>query len=757
MGISPTIIAMVSNFHIGMIQETHMAAIVTSDDWWYDSGATVHVCNNRSVFKDYVETVDGHEVLMGDHHTSKVQGTGSVELNFTSRKKIVLTKNISMFRTLGRILSLGLKVVIELDKVILSKAETFIGKGYACDGMFKLSINKISTSNYLDVSLFNTMKFMCKSGLISYNNEHKDKCEIYVQAKMKRKTFPKIERNSEILELVHSDIYELNGVITRGGCRHFITFIDDHSKFTYVYLMKTKDQAFDMFKIYKSMVETQKGKKLKILRSDRGGEYFPTNFTSFCEDHGLIHQVSAPYRPQQNGVEERKNGVLVDMVNAMLVNSSLLLDLWGEALLTACHVHNRVPSKKLKQSPYEIWKERKPNLSYLRVWGCLAYYKAPDPKKTKLGPRALKSVFLRYAENSKAYRLLDLDSNVIVESRDIDFFESKFKRDSTHLDEPISIPLRDTLVDSSISHKRDLPESSNEPRRSGRARKEKNLGPDFINSQAISFLVEGNRDTVTNKIPIYLVLKMNMIQKHILKQWLPEILLFGRNPLMMKWIPKWQIKLGFYQICLRDQRQLVVKRNTDGSIQTFKARLVAQGFSQREAVDYFDTYAPVARITSIRVLLALSSIYNLYVHQMDVKTAFMNGDLDEEVYMRQQEGFVLPGNENKVCKLTKSLYGLKQAPKQWYENFDSAILSHGFMHNSGDRCIYSKFNDDYGVIVCLYVDDMLIIGTNMKGVNETKTYLSSCFRMKDLNEVDTILGIKIQKNSGGYSISQSLC
>ena len=195
------------------------------------------------------------------------------------------------------------------------------------------------------------------------------------------------------------------------------------------------------------------------------------------------------------------------------------------------------------------------------------------------------------------------------------------------------------------------------------------------------------------------------------------------------------------------------KYNTDGSIQTFK--LVAKGFRQKEGVDYFDTYAPVARISSIRVLLALASVYNLFVHQMDVKTAFLNGNLDEEIYMEQPEGFVLPRNENKVCKLVKSVYGLKQAPKQWHEKFDSVILEFGFEHNSADKCIYSKFTENYGVIICLYVDDMLIIGTNMLGVNDTKKYLSSRFQMKDLNEVDTILGVKVKRHSGGFALCQS--
>ena len=155
------------------------------------------------------------------------------------------------------------------------------------------------------------------------------------------------------------------------------------------------------------------------------------------------------------------------------------------------------------------------------------------------------------------------------------------------------------------------------------------------------------------------------------------------------------------------------------------------------------------------MLFAIASIYNLHVHQMDVKTAFLNGDLDEEIYMEQPEGFVLLGNEKKVCKLVKSLYGLKQAPKQWHEKFDNVILSHGFKHNNADKCIYSKFTNSFGVIICLYVDDLLIFGTNMQGVNDTKKYLTSQFKMKDLGEVDTILGVKVRKHSGGYSLCQS--
>ena len=163
------------------------------------------------------------------------------------------------------------------------------------------------------------------------------------------------------------------------------------------------------------------------------------------------------------------------------------------------------------------------------------------------------------------------------------------------------------------------------------------------------------------------------------------------------------------------------------------------------------------RITFIIILLALPSVYNLYVHQIDVKTIFLNEELDEDVYMEQLEGFALLGNKHKVCKLIKFLYGLKQVPKQLHEKFDYVIVEYGFKYNSVDKCIYSKFINDFDVIICLYVDDMLIISTNINVANDTKKYLTLRIKMKDLNEVDVILDIKIRKHSGGfYSLSISL-
>uniref|UniRef100_A0A2N9HGJ4 Uncharacterized protein n=1 Tax=Fagus sylvatica TaxID=28930 RepID=A0A2N9HGJ4_FAGSY len=305
-----------------------------------------------------------------------------------------------------------------------------------------------------------------------------------------------------------------------------------------------------------------------------------------------------------------------------------------------------------------------------------AYFRVPDPKRTKLGPRAIKSVFVGYAVNSKAYRLLDLSSNTIVESRDVEFIENKFINDSQI--EPKQTQESDSLVNDSLSgNKRIEPSSPSEQRRSQRVRKEKDFGPDFISYQVNVYLVEGNREKVLSKLPF--VGNVEEDPNTYSEAMASRDAAFWREKLlMMKWTQYCPTILGFLWIFLRVLIPLVVN-----------------GYLE-ENIGLMELFKPLKQ--------ALASIYKLVVHQMDVKTAFLNGDLDEEVYMDQPEGFVLPGNEKKV--------------------------SNGFKHNGADKCVYSKFTSEYGVIVCLYVDDMLIFGTNM-------------------------LGIKVKRHSEGYALCQS--
>lgn len=293
-------------------------------------------------------------------------GKGTVELFFTFGKKVTLTnvlhvpdlnRNLVSGDLLGKP---GIKSVYEAEKLILSRNGVFVGKGYSYDGMVKLciannAINNNDASAYMvdSVSLWHgrlahvgisTTKRMIKCGLIFCDNVNKfKKCEKCVKSKMVKKPFRNVERNSQLLDLIHLDICELNGILTRSGNRYFITFIDDCSRFTYVYLLKHKDEAFKMFKVYKAEVENQLRRKIKVPRSDREGEYFSNDFNIFCEENGIIHECSAPRIPEQNGLAERKNRTFLEMINAMLLNAKLPFNLWGEALLAACHILNRIP------------------------------------------------------------------------------------------------------------------------------------------------------------------------------------------------------------------------------------------------------------------------------------------------------------------------------------------------------------------------------------------------------------------------------
>ncbi|GJS93742.1 retrovirus-related pol polyprotein from transposon TNT 1-94 [Tanacetum coccineum] len=351
----------------------------------------------------------------------------------------------------------------------------------------------------------------------------------------------------------------------------------------------------------------------------------------------------------------------------------------------------------------------------------------PTPKAQKIRPKSVDCIFIGYAKNNTAYRFIihesknpDIQKNTIMESRNASFFENIFpclsKETGSSLDDKVVQDKRQRDDNDLQDERQDQTEEEEvEPRRSKRARNEKSFGPDFVSFMAIKSKIE------------------SILQNHT---WELVDLPPGCKALGYKWIFKKKMK-------------------ADGTVDKYKARLVIQGFRQREGLDYFDTYSPVTRITSIRTIIAIAALRNLEIHQMDVKTAFLNGDLEEEIYMNQPEGFIAPGQEGKVCRLVKSLYGLKQAPKQWHQKFDHTMLESGFKINECDKCVYVKDTSAGYVILCLYVDDMLIVGSNDKIIRSTKDMLKSKFDMKDMGLADVILGIKIIRTQNGLVLSQA--
>nr|GEU62440.1 zinc finger, CCHC-type [Tanacetum cinerariifolium] len=228
---------------------------------------------------------------------------------------------------------------------------------------------------------------MSKDDLIPAINENPRKYTTFMLMKITRKPFKSITRRSVILELIHSDLCDFHGTPSLGNKKYVITFIDDASRFCYVYLLHAKDEALDKFRIYKTEVDLQQNDLVITLCTDTCGEYYDPVFFQFV---GIIHETTAPYTPQENGVAERKNRALKEMVNSMLSYSGLSEGFWGEAMLTACYLLNRVPNKRNKTTPYELWYKKRPNLAFLRVSGCRAVVRLPDLKRKTLGEKELR-------------------------------------------------------------------------------------------------------------------------------------------------------------------------------------------------------------------------------------------------------------------------------------------------------------------------------------------------------------------------------
>lgn len=260
-------------------------------------------------------------------------------------------------------------------------------------------------------------------GIPQHNPTHISSCRACLHGKQTRKPFKSnipAYRASSVLELIHTDICGPISPPTHSGCRYFMVLIDDFSRYTIIFLLHYKSEAFTRFTQFVAQVETQhQPRRIQTLRSDNGGEYTSSDFLTFCQSRGISRQFTVPYTPQQNGVSERRNRTLANAVRSMLFHSSLPKSYWGEAIVTANYVQNRLPSKALPPSktPYEFWFHRKPNLSHLRVFGSIAFAKIND-SHTKLDFRTEECIFLGYSDQSKALRLERLRDKTVILSQD---------------------------------------------------------------------------------------------------------------------------------------------------------------------------------------------------------------------------------------------------------------------------------------------------------------------------------------------------
>ncbi|KAM1632105.1 hypothetical protein ACFX2K_020035 [Malus domestica] len=556
---------------------------------------------------------------------------------------------------------------------------------------------------------------------------------------------------------------------------------------TYIFWLK-KSAAFEAFKIYKAEVENKLDLKIKVVRSDRGGKYYgkydeagrrPGPFALFLEKNGIVAQYTNPGTPEQNGVSERRNRTLKDMVRSMMCCTKLPMFLWGDAIKTANYILNRAPSKSVPSTPYELWYKKKPSVFHLKVWGCKAEARAYNPLEKKLDPRTISCFFIGYPERSKGYRFYCPNHTTrIIETGRAKFIEESvgdlevesfsFEEEKELNNEQGPVVQEDVVVNSTMAASDEspslnahveseqqeivhghhdipiqvsepiVPASNTDDQNQVLLRKSQRIRRHAISDDFICYLQESEFNLGEVDDPITFKEAVTSSQhEEWLKAMKSELESMSKNGVWeLVQLPKGYKAIGCKWV-------FKTKRDSKGDIERYKARLVAKGFTQKEGIDYNETFSPVSTKDSFRVIMALVAHFDLFLHQMDVKIAFLNGDLDEEIFMKQPEGFIQEGRENLVCKLKKSIYGLKQASRQWYLKFDQVIQDYGFIENPSDECIYLKFSGRHFVILVLYVDDILLASTNLTLLHETKLFLSNRFEMKDMGEASYVLGIEI--------------
>lgn len=733
-----------------------------------DSGATNHlITKNVGHYLINVKDIE-HKITVakrGETVTARKQGNLPLIAN---EGKVVTLENVLQCEDLvtnllsvKKIEEKGLCVMFKNGKVLIEKDKNIIMQGELIGNMYVIEMK--FRIHYANSAVVGSEELLHKRMGHSFKYPSEGICEICLKGKQNRKPFlkklPDERKADDMLQVVSSDVCGKINPPTYNGMQYYVSFINNYSHFAMVYQLKKKSEVINKFKEYVALVETKTNKKVQAIRCDNGGEYSGKDFKNFCKEKGIEIIYSIPRNPEQNGISERFNRTILDKSRCMIFEAKLDKIFWGDAILTAVYLYNRLPTSTLPENrtPAEIWYGYEPDLTKIKNFGCVAYaHKPKEDRQGKLDTHSRKMIFVGYCNNG--YRLWNPETNSIVTARSVIFDEK-----STFEPRNDSGNIRPILIHESIEENQeeerevDVEEYRDEieveiennqedvnVRKSNRKKSvPRNLqdydlsNDDFNEANLMAALSVGH---LPHEIP-------KTYDEAIEKGWESAV---NNEILTLKENNTWEIVLPPPDVKLIDSKWVFSEKLIDGNL-VKKARLVARGYQQPTLEDEI-LYAPVARLATLRVLLSLAVEEDLNIHQLDVKSAFLNSTLDEAVYMKPPCGLkaYLPGQ---VCKLRKALYGLKQSPKCWYDFISQCLLELNLIKSKVDPCMFFSKN----VFLLMWVDDFLILSKSISDVERIKYYLSNKIDIKDLtNNNLRFLGLEIERCDDKIKISQKL-
>ncbi|KAL8112462.1 hypothetical protein AgCh_019968 [Apium graveolens] len=707
-----------------------------SNVWYLDNRASNHMSGQLSKFVELDKGVKG-QVRFGDGSMMAEDGN----------QFIIKGKYLWVYEGKGKLLMKVKHSTNRLYKILLDSetADCMLSK---VDEESWLWHARLGHVNFKAMSLMSAERMVVGMPKI---NPQSEVCNGCLMSKQAKKPFPGqvIYSAKEALEIIHGDLCGPITPPTVTGNRYFLLCVDDYTRVMWVYFLKSKDEAFEAFKRFRAKVEKGTKAKIKTFRTDRGGEFTSKSFNAYYEEAGITRQLTAPYSPQQNGVVERRNRTVVEMARSFLKEKSLPAIFWAEAVRYSVYILNRLPTRALSRvTPYEAWTGRKPDMGHIRIFGCLAHMKLPANQVTKLSNRSKMVIKLGKEPGSKAYRVYDPENGTVHVSRDVIFEEKKGwsweRLDTTRGDYQgtFTVVNLHTRVDKNAvegeddkdvrspeitqdghsnasewsiksgqskthEHSNTPParnesnaegnsetEESSEPPRKFRqltdiydATEEVELDDDELMLMGTVEPTSYSRAATENSWQQAMKDEIDAVEKN--HTWKLTELPAGKKAIGLKWVYK-------------------VKKDANGQVVKHKVRIIAKGYIQQQGRDFDELFAPVTRLETVRLLLALAAKNSWEVYHLDVKWAFLNGEIQEEVYVTEPEGFVKKGNEQLVYRIVKALYGLRQAPRAWYAKLSKCLEELGFIPCPYEHAVYTKRIGGEMLLMGVYVDDLLV-------------------------------------------------
>ena len=541
-------------------------------------------------------------------------------------------------------------------------------------------------------------------------------------------------------KLIHTDFAGPFEVPTSGGMKYAIVFIDDRTRYNFVYLMKSPKECLLKFRLVihdfaELNVAIGQG---SVLQADNHSNYRNTAFSTFCKDRGIIQRYSPPHSQAKNGIAERFWRTAVESARAMITNAHLTKPFWGVAVIHAAFLKNISPHAALPQAtdtPYYLLRnDHFQHYDKLLTFGSAAYVHLEKGHRKKLDPKARAGVYIGFAERTACHRVFIPAQSSTVESMHVTFTENFIDNEPTN---PAHGPA-DTDNDSATVD--DGEESADI------AMIQYSFSSPTDNVHDVLVLAASQLNPDPNSI-------QEAMDSDASDHWMVAVQEeLTAHEINGTWTVLQRTEIPSGAKPLRCRFVFKTKRDEHGDIQRYKARLCARGFTQRPGIDYSEVFSPVAQRESIRIFLSVCAANAMPVHLLDVTTAFLNPPVEELLFMEPPPTLQL--GPDKVLKLNKSLYGLKQASRCWSDCLADWFEQDGFKRSLSDPCIFTKRNGTHDTIMAaVWVDDIIFAASGSSLIEEFVSSISSTFKLKYYGRISHCLGMRIRQSPSNSCIS----